>query len=486
MTTAETTSKPLHFSVDGDFVTGLARDFVEEGVWRRAYSLLADTLIDIDADSILAILQGKMKLTGTDNLAFVEDDQVETVAGWLDYQYGGCFAYKGKVYKPYGYVSRYVRSDLRLAVAILKKEDEDMLRNHNWAPALRELSEKTTKAATKEDKEIYTYRPAYYARDRSMDLCVYVTLPSLPVQAVLCEEVTLDVPLWYTVTKDAVKAIQTDYENRSLDDLCWDLDDGSALNEAAELQQEAPPPEPPKYTAEDIARDEARQQAENEEDRKFIEVLRAQIVHQTDNDETYGWQTYEAYDEKAARNVSIRVPLRALMCAALGRAHAWHLKPEYECRSPSGFKLQNDDRAHTDAWLGAGFSPDSAYDNALPEQRLFMNSMYELQRELLSFQMDVLARGSKSYMSGIVIHDPAEAGPDKILVVPTAASEYAPAAIKCLAVIAEAGSKLAHMTIVSREEGVPVLRMAGAVSKFKAGDRLTIDLAEGTVELANI
>jgi phosphohistidine swiveling domain-containing protein len=231
---------------------------------------------------------------------------------------------------------------------------------------------------------------------------------------------------------------------------------------------------------------EAALSSEEDEEDRSIEILRLQIAHQADTDAEYGWKCVESYDEKAGRNVSLRIPHRALICASLRRAHAWHLMPTYDCRSPSGLKLPNDDRAHTDAWIGAGFAPDSAYDDDMPEQRLFMETMYEVQRQWLSFQIDVLARGSQTYVSGTVIHDPLEAGPDKILVVASAAPEYAPAAIQCAGVIAETGSKLAHMTIVSREEGVPVVRVADAVNKFKPGSHISIDFSDGTVELFGI
>ena len=235
-----------------------------------------------------------------------------------------------------------------------------------------------------------------------------------------------------------------------------------------------------------MEQEEKDRQAEQARFELTLGTLRKQVAFAADYDAEFGWFEASKYDETAGRQVSIRVPHRAFICAALHRARAYHLMPRYEPRCPQGLKMYGDDQFHSDAWVGAGFSPDTAYDSNLPEQELFMSELYRLQRKFLSFEFDVLARGEETHVNGVVIHDPALATKDKVLVVATAAPEYADAARKCAAVIVETGSKLAHLAIVSREEGIPVLRIEGAVSKFIKGRRLYVDLTKGKLEMLGI
>lgn len=51
-------------------------------------------------------------------------------------------------------------------------------------------------------------------------------------------------------------------------------------------------------------------------------------------------------------------------------------------------------------------------------------------------------------------------------------------------IVAESGSTLSHLAILAREQGVPVVvSCPGAVDRFAAGTRLTIDGSDGTVEI---
>lgn len=323
--------------------------------------------------------------------------------------------------------------------------------------------------------------------------------------AVLCEQVEDEVPLWMTLPKGvaaAAEAARKAHEAGALQDryaFFFDEsgEDGAQRPVEAEIEQdstqegsqEAPAARAERLRLERDAED--ARQAEQEAARlasytRTLDILRTQVAHFADNDAEYGWLELSAFDKQAARQVTLRVPHRAFICAALGRARALHLMPEYTPRCPVGLKMPADDRYHSDAWVGAGQDPDEAYNDDLPEQRLFMEQLYDLQRKRLSFNFDVLARSEGKHFYGQVIHDPELARADAILVLEKASPEFAPAALKCKAVVVETGSKLAHLVVVSREAQVPVVRLANARTLFPVGRRLSLDFDEGTLELSNI
>lgn len=495
METAEQaeTTHVMHFQIEGEFLTGLARDFVQEGNWRKAFNFLMENLHGMDAQIAMDIVQGKKQLTGVNDLQLEDDNREAEVKGWLDWQFRYCFAFEGRVFRPYGFVSSLRREDWHLARRIVAHEDEDMLDNALWHKAMDRLSESSGVPGfnpwSHYENEL-KYRPAYYARRRDRDLCVNVRLTPALHQSVMFEEVRQDVPLWYQLPTSAADVARAAYAAQALVDLSEEFF-------PSEEEQDGEPPTPaepvtlaPERSATDIQaqleQDEREAEAEDRAAALRIEVLHAQIAHQADHDTEYGWLQLKAFDAKAGRNVELKVPHRAFICAALGRAKAYHLMPDYDARCPSGLKMYNDDRWHSDAWIGAGLQPEDAYDDEIPEQRLFMEELYNLQRKLLSCSFDILARGKASVVWGEVTHDPAEASKDKILVLANAAPEFAPAAMQAKAVIVETGSKLAHLVVVSREESVPVIRVAGACERFKSGRKVSIDFDEGTVEMWGI
>jgi phosphohistidine swiveling domain-containing protein len=470
----------LGFRIEGEYFTSLMRDLVREGKWRKAYGILMDGLEGMGADAVLDILRGAKKLVGVNDLDLADDDAAPTVQAWLDYQLGTCFSFRGRLYRAYGYVGGFQQKDYTLAQQIFRGEDEQMQQNRMWRKADAELSEQPRLKSFNPWKENYEtvlqHRPAYYARNRSTDICIMVNLSPGEFRPVMCEEVDADVPLWYIVPTKAADVIREAHARHALPDLF----DGT-MEPPAPVCRTTPVADDARRAKEAALVAQAQQEQEAQAAR--IARMRADIVAFADADAEYGWLELSAYDEKAGRNVQLRVPHRAFICAALDRAKAQQLMPDYAPRCPSGLKLMNDDPYHSDAWIGAGMEIRDAYDREVPEQRLFLDKLYELQRQRLGFAFDVLARGKDDYVFGEVIHDPQLAGEDKILVLKTAAPEHAPAALRCKAVIVESGSKLAHLVVVSREEAIPVIRAEAALERFLPEQHVSIDFAAGKVSL---
>lgn len=90
---------------------------------------------------------------------------------------------------------------------------------------------------------------------------------------------------------------------------------------------------------------------------------------------------------------------------------------------------------------------------------------------------------SAGRMTGIVTHDPAAAA-GKVLVVRTLDPSLAAVLPTVAALVAETGSPLSHLAILSREHRVPtVVSVLGAPERYSEGDRVLVDGSTGEVDL---
>ncbi|GAU69546.1 phosphoenolpyruvate synthase family protein [Streptomyces sp. NBRC 110611] len=86
-----------------------------------------------------------------------------------------------------------------------------------------------------------------------------------------------------------------------------------------------------------------------------------------------------------------------------------------------------------------------------------------------------------------VVLDPADARlePGEILVAPTTDPGWTPLFLTAGGLVAETGSPMAHGPTVAREYGIPaVVSVTGATQLIRSGQRITVDGATGTVDLA--
>jgi phosphohistidine swiveling domain-containing protein len=231
----------------------------------------------------------------------------------------------------------------------------------------------------------------------------------------------------------------------------------------------------------------AEEKAAQENARQFkvqCESLRESISEFANSDTEYGWHTFIWKDkEKIGPHEVLRAPKRALICYALSTTDSRHLMPAYTAFSPEGLKLARDNPYHTDVWLGCGFNiDDKAYDRNNPKYHAVVDMMFEMQKKLLNFEAQVLARGPE-VTGTVVYHDSADITADSVLVVPHAGEEFHVQAMRAGAVICEVGGRLAHLVTVCRELDKPIIRMEGALRKFKLGQTVTVIPAQGKVEV---
>jgi hypothetical protein len=82
METEGSTIQKVHFTITGEHVTKVARDFLTSDLFHLAYQVIIEDMHGMDPETGLLILTGKKKLIGdSDNGIFLEDDNVTHVNG---------------------------------------------------------------------------------------------------------------------------------------------------------------------------------------------------------------------------------------------------------------------------------------------------------------------------------------------------------------------------------------------------------------------
>jgi phosphohistidine swiveling domain-containing protein len=219
---------------------------------------------------------------------------------------------------------------------------------------------------------------------------------------------------------------------------------------------------------------------------KKVEEIRQEICTYADNDKEYGWKHLEDKDGNV-----LKVPGRAFLHFAIARADYMNktgdqeiILPEYNVIAPRGLKMMNDDPLHTDCWLGAGLPLDNAYDHDMWQNRLFFEKMFEVQSTYFEHDFNILNRADQTKIKGTIVnpynYENFPKG-ERILVIPHLGVEFEVAALQCDAIICETGGKLAHLTTVGREMGIPIIRMENAVIAFAMPRKIEFDLMEGKI-----
>lgn len=194
------------------------------------------------------------------------------------------------------------------------------------------------------------------------------------------------------------------------------------------------------------------------------------------------WKTITVREDGEQHSISF--PYELALAYSLSKTGLRHLAPEWVTVSPGCLKMENDSRLHTDFWLSLGFDLDGReYKSSTLNFRLFTAVVREMQSELFPMgEFDTLNSAGLDSFSGSVVTPKSEfINHTNILVIPTAGPEYDVIARKAGLVICETGSRMAHLAVVGREFGLPLIRIEGACSKFKEKVTLNIDFKTNTL-----
>lgn len=478
-----------NFCVTGEFLTDRARHMVLEDDWTFAAQYLVDALDGITEDQALAVLKGTHRLTGSNDIQYLEEDEAGLAAARALYastfDCRGTLLFKGKRYQPYAYVDSFSIQDALIPGLPPEAPDsvarEWSIRDWFHPDVVWKADQVPVPSALR--------RAMHYADNPQRDIACKVTRHDGSTAFALFEPAYDSFPPWMTcfrTPQEAFSAAESSVrvwghkerypQSRATPEEQVAHDDAVAgsmsLEDEAELalRREV-----------EIAEELVRKQAFDGE----VVTVRAKVVKYANQDAEYGWQTFRYADPESGESCVLKAPRRAMIAYALSKTSAMHLRPAYKAFSPANMKLLHDNPLHTDAWLGCGFElGDAVYDRRNIRVRAFNELAYDIQKNLLGYKAHILASaGMKSFDGHVVTADSKVITNRDILVVPTAGVEYDVAASQAGAIVCEVGGPLAHLVPVSRERGMPVLRVENATQLYRTGMHLLLDLEKGEVKV---
>lgn len=499
-------SQEVFFSVENGFITDYARDLVLEGNWRKALRTLTEaTTPRLRLDEAVSILEGTATLQRLDDgshLLVPQDPACPRLARYRAtsrYQQAGIFELDGEFYRPYGYVTQYGKGDETYALDSLRERDDFVLMD-----------------------EYLQKRTFFYARHPESDKAFYQINP----HPVLFKRV--QGPAFWVRTFDTAQAALTDYlSEATLTDLTSGLFENSKDGEVAtpdewefyyagavsgfvlendscvlrgdgwtnlrkvfaarERLEEAlralDPQKPSNYD------NEGRLHSPEAHDRFYREAagvfFGARVVERAKAQG--GFLTLKIEDGDTSYDLPVaRIPF---LKWADGITHGEKFGdlPSWRPICPSGLKMYGDNPMHTDWWLGAGLHARSAYVQGDPVTKAAFNFAFSLARSTGTQLVRLAGRGT---VTGPVVFPKAGEGvfEGAIAIVPNAGVDYEIALMTACkkgagAVISAAGGKLAHLATVSRELDARLAVVENAMTVFREGDIVTLNLDDFTFRI---
>jgi len=485
--------KMASFGVSGAYLTEHSRNLMEQGDWKDGLKLLVDTLGGMTYEQAISVLEGDAKIVGAgDELRMIPESPEQKQALQERYRsvssMGGFVKRNGRMYEAYLVIDNLGDAD-SVKLDGLSEYSRVAQRADEWFYSNETVHRKSCLAWLYPPKAL-ELRAMYYAHRPDQDFAAMVKNSAGRDVVVLFQETRSGVtPFWREKESLSIQA--------AFDQVQYYLSTGGYSQRFGYRHpSEQPFSDRPTFSPAQFADEDAPPALSFEEEAKVRKAaveaftqecldIRRQVTQFADSDSEYGWYTYKWQPkELGMAPMTLRAPHRALICYALSTTPAWELMPEYKAFSHDHMKTDEDNPYHTDVWLGCGLEINSeAYNPMNAAFRAVVDMMFEIQKQMLNFEVQVLARGPE--VSGtVVFYDSPVITKDNILVVPHAGVEYELQTLKAGAVICQIGGKLAHLVTVCREEGKPVIRMDDAMAKLKKGQRITVSPAEGKVHIS--
>ncbi len=530
------------FKITGEWLADFARTRLLEGAWDHALSLLQDSLEGITLDQSVSILKGETTLigdsrTGIDIVPFdKEDENYQNYMSDVDYLYGTIFKIGDQHWKPYAQVTGpWDIDDMRFAANHFHVISKNIVGSG--------LGDKTRMGGRKVHEHVA--RSMYYARDYKEDMLVVFEIGFNDYE-ILCEKVDKP-PFWFkcgtisaehflrnlvqnseSLILDGVGSIkdctagvgQATYDRSDPEEVLINNDKdhvihtiGSDFLESVTSQSDL----------DVLSKIEIKYDNLIEKHQKFIpseqwtliedawtilynkklELYQTAITTQAQT--LGGFIRLELNHNIPTMPNFVEVPKHPFILWAL-RGFSFKSygieRPVWENVTPKGFKMAQDDPNHSDFLIGAGCNPKHAYDSDeatehyTPNLTAFvMSAAYskrtDIIKEWTGVEFAYLSKSSDDdlYYWGKVVH----ANPDYpidndcIPICKNAGMEYQfvlEAAKKGKKIIiCETGGKLAHLATVGREYNVNVLLVPDALTKYKQGQFISIDLVNNNITL---
>lgn len=475
-------------TITGAALTNSARELMMEGEWKKALTVLMDGLEGMTYDYAIGILEGKSKLEGAGETILMVDESPETMTELqevyaAEFGFGGFVERNGRMYQAYAVVDNLGFEDTSNVLQMSEVARAGAPREE-WLYACETVDHKTC---------FPLVLPWYLVENRAR---FYASRPQTDFAGIVLDQNGKRLAVLFQETTEGTTPFWRQKENKSLQAAYDQIAQYLPVTGYSQKFGEVHPNKRPQTYAPTATREPLHTQAERNAEyaaaekaaaeraadlKSQVELARQQVVEFANNDAEFGWRTYAWKGQAGMPGFTLRAPNRALLCYALSTTNASNLQPEYTPFSPRGLKTAEDNPFHTDVWLGCGFEVDAkTYDRENPQYHAVVDLMFEVQKELLNFEVQVLARGP-ALTGTVVYHDSAVIDKDSILVIPHAGVAFELGAMKSGAVICEVGGRLAHLVTVCREMNRPIIRMDNALSKLRRGQTVTITPDEGRV-----
>jgi len=444
------TTTTASFSFTGEFYTNHARNLVLDGQWRDGYNFLMEGFEGMGSEHAFSILKGTHALVGSgSDIDLVEELNEDYQKDIHDIYYSNIFSEVGGKFK------------FERLVTLEKIQDDIQIRGLNFN--IPEASEYVERYMLNQDEQVFSVR--FGDRTRQVD---YVIAKKFNPNTL---------PLW-TTDKDIPKSAKHYY--------MLNLKRDSVVNPPIikeETEQKSP------ASTRNIYREASAQSTAREFDfdnvEDFSHSLRVKVLEAI-KERGVEWKTEEV--RHLGKVYPIRYPVDLAMAYALQRTSLSGLAPKWEPVSEQGLKMGNDSQLHTDLWLALGHNLDgSEYSYDEEHVSVFNHLMIQLQEK--SFPAGEFytlnSAGLKIFKGNVVTLRSETITKRDILILPHAGPEYQDMAMKAGLVICEVGGKLAHLAIVGRELGLPLIQIENAYNLFKEGAKLTIDFDNATIIASN-
>jgi phosphohistidine swiveling domain-containing protein len=511
-----------HFKISGEFITDFARTRFKEGAWDAAISFLTDSLEGISVDDAIGVIRGYKKLVGdVKGIDIEDDDQAEAMQEVAEFLYGRVFKVGDCYWKVYAcVVGPWDKDDYTFA---LKGEGSSKIYG-------------VDSPGSSKQKDVSPLRSLYYANDPYDDMLVVVDNIEF-----LCKRADTP-PIWFkVVVNNPVDAISKMMAVGNLKQLeqrgstaldMKPIKDGNT-NVFHTAKSRAKDDLIPEYDKRIEACYNELQTLPNDRLNVFISAFEELV---SENDFVCSRPTWDIIDtiratvdkrrlasyaerireqaltmggftqlnlttpdgEVYSAKPTVFVPTAPLIRWALGSFDYKQfdkVKPEWVNICPPGLKMMNDNPNHSDFFIGCGeeVSIDHETMSTVADtlegaiMRAAYDKMYEIVKEWTTFSFASLVKGSGTICAQVQHAQRGErTSPINIVICEDASVDYQHALMNSRALICETGGKLAHLAIVGRELGVPVLLLPNARKLYKQGAVITIDFEQGTITQVTI
>jgi len=424
------------FSFTGEFYTNHARALVLDGEWRKGYQYLMESFDGMDTDIAFMILKGTHALTGTGAHIDLENSIDENYQSELkDIYYWNVFSECDGKYK----FSRLVT---------LRDIQDDIYE--------RGLTYGIPEASVYVEKYIVNKNEVSFPVKISERETGYLIATKFDAN---------NLPMW-TSDSDIPRSARAYYE--------LNIKKDQPVEVKVEKVQYEPKKQGPNIYR--MAAAEQNAKAANFDSIQAYSDYYRQKVLDAIKEREIVWKTMNVDHE--GKVFAIKYPYDLAMAYALQRTPLSALAPKWETVSEGGLKMESDSRLHTDLWLALGHNLDgSEYSYDEEHVAVFNHLMILLQENAFPAGefYTLNSAGLKNFKGTIVTINSKKITKKDILVIEHAGPEFQEQAMKAGLVICEQGGKLAHLAIVGREIGLPLIRVDNACTLFKEGTVLNID-----------